>query len=214
MSFLYDECPAAEKAGLDLHLQQCKECRTAVDALRATLGDLDLDQATLALPRRQASPRFRWQSTTAWAAAASVLLVAGFAAGRLGTVSRTEFQRDLAATREQLTEEIRGRYSEDLKTLAAAAVSATTQQNREALREMRTEFVEARATVQRQLLTALDRMEIQRVQDYRQLSGGLVRLARETGNGFRQAEEQFNTLATVTPAGISIPNSNSKENTP
>jgi outer membrane protein TolC len=80
------------------------------------------------------------------------------------------------------------------------------------LREIRNEFVEARATDQRQLLTALDRMEVQRVQDYRQLSGGLVRLARVTGSGFRQAEEQFNSLASYTPD--STPVTDLKENKP
>lgn len=212
MSYLYDESNAAERADLEAHLAVCGKCRDEVAQCRRTMGLLDLDEATLALPRRHARTQFRWQPVLAWSAAAAVVLCTGFLAGRQGTVSRAEFRSELAAAREQIAEEVRGHYSDDLKALAAAAVSATTQQNREALREIRNEFVEARATDQRQLLTALDRMEVQRVQDYRQLSGGLVRLARVTGSGFRQAEEQFNSLASYTPD--STPVTDLKENKP
>lgn len=208
ITYLYDEAPASERPSLERHLRECPDCRRHVEGQRNAMGLLDLDTATLAVPSRDAGLFRTWRPRLAWAAAASVMLCAGFLAGRAGRVSRQELRQELETVRTEL----RDRYNEDLKTLAAATVSATTQQNRQALRELRDEFVEARAQDQRQLLTVLDRMEVQRVQDYRNLSGGLVRLARETGNGFRQAEDQFNTLAsTFTPTE---PNPTSKENQP
>ncbi len=211
MSYVYDETDSKERAELDAHLHECATCREAVANWRGTMSRLDEDQATLALPPRRARTTFRWQPVVRWALAACVVVCAGFAAGRYGTTSEERFRAELANAREQMADEIRARYAEDLKTIVDAAVTATTLQNQEALASIKQEFVDARATDQRQLLTVLDRMELQRTEDYRRLSGGLVRLARQTGDGFKQAEEQLNTLASYMPEPAS-PQQDSKEN--
>ena len=210
ITFLYNEAGPAEKADLQAHLHVCTECRGQVEQLRRTMGLLDLDTATLAVPRTQSVFGRQWRPRLAMAAAAAVLLCAGFLAGRSGRVSRGQLQAELAAVESRIRDETRERHARDLETIAAATVAATTRQNEKSLRELRDEFVEARALDQHQLLTVLDRMELQRVQDYRSLSGGLVRLARETGNGFRQAEDQFNTIASLDsdPVSPAISNEN------
>lgn len=199
MSYLYDEADSKERAELDAHLRECAACRQEVANWRGTMSRLDEDQATLALPPRGSRTNFRWQPVLRWALAACVVMCAGFAAGRYGMTSQEQLRAEMANAREQMADEIRARYAEDLKTIVDAAVNATTLQNQDALSTIKQEFVEARATDQRQLLTVLDRMELQRTEDYRRLSGGLVRLARQTGDGFKQAEEQFNTLASYMP---------------
>lgn len=211
MSYVYDETDSRERAELDAHLHECATCREAVANWRGTMSRLDEDHATLALPPRRARTGFRWQPVVRWALTACVVVCAGFAAGRYGTTSQEQFRTELATAREQMADEIRARYAEDLKTIVDAAVTATTLQNQEALASIKQEFVDARATDQRQLLTVLDRMELQRTEDYRRLSGGLVRLARQTGDGFKQAEEQLNTLASYMPEPAN-PQQDSKEN--
>ena len=67
MSYLYDESTAAERADLEAHLAVCGKCGDEVAQCRRTMGLLDLDEATLALPRRHARTRFRWQPVLAWA---------------------------------------------------------------------------------------------------------------------------------------------------
>ena len=210
ITFLYDEAGPAERNDLEAHLHVCTQCRGQVDQVRKTMGLLDLDTATLAVPRREVGFGRTWRPRVAWAAAAAVLLCAGFLAGRAGRVSRGQLREELAAVESRIRDETRERHARDLETIAAATVAATTRQNEKSLRALRDEFVEARARDQRQLLTVLDRMELQRVQDYRSLSGGLVRLARETGNGFRQAEDQFNTIASLdsNPVSPAISNEN------
>jgi hypothetical protein len=200
MSYLYDETDPTLRGELEGHLNTCAQCRDQVAGWRGSMSMLDEDTATLVtLSRRRTSSA--WQPVARWAVAASVVLALGFWAGRTTGLSRADLNQELSAARSRISTELRAQYQEDLKTLAAATVAATTKQTVETLSDVRDQFINARAEDRRELLLALDRMEIQRAEDYRNLRGGLVRLARQTGSGFEQTENQLSLLTSVVNDG-------------
>ena len=199
MSYLYGELPGAAREECETHLPVCPACRSSVELWRSTMATLDADHATLALPRRKvAAPR--WQPALKWALAASVVLGAGFLAGRAGAPGRDEVKREVAATKEQISAELRDRYQEDLKALATATVASTSAENRQFLADFTRQFNTARADERRDFLKAMQAYEDRHVMDYAELRSGLTQLARKTGSGFRQAESQLNLLANSLPA--------------
>ncbi len=200
MSFLYGELAPSARREADRHLRECPECRQRVEQWRATMGLLDADHATLALPARRERTWFAVPAVR-WALAASVVLFAGFAAGRVTGVSREEVARQIAAARAEIATDLRQRHEDDLKAMAAATVAATTEQNRQFLAEFGRQFNAARSEERRDWIAALDALNRQHSDDLAEVKSGLNALARKTGAGFQQAESQLNLLASYLPAG-------------
>src|SRR5512140_11382 len=115
VSYLYDECDAAERARVDAHLATCAECRAEVAEFRKVRAQLagwtPPDRAlgfTIfnATPATAAPTRPTWRSARVWMpaglAAAAVLLLASAAAianldvryGKDGLVVRTGWNHD------------------------------------------------------------------------------------------------------------------------
>ena len=199
MSHLYGELPPAERQECEAHLGACPECQRSVELWRTTLATLDTDQATLVLPPRKSSSGAAWQLTLRWALAASVVLGAGFLAGRLSGPSRDEVRLEVAAARQQLSTELRARYQEDLKTLAAATVDSSMAENRRFFEDLTRQLSTAHNDERREFLKAMQGYEDRHVMDYAELRGALGQLAQRTGNGFRQTESQLNLLAGSLP---------------
>jgi len=197
MSYLYGELSPPARRTADIHLRDCAECRDRVDRCRATMGLLDTDQATLALPRRS-QPAPAWQPALRWALAASVVLMAGFLAGRTSGPSSADVER-------RLTAELRAQYQDDLKAIAAATVSATAAQNQAFLAKFSREFAAGQLAERRDWLTALESLNQQHALDIAALREGLNVLALRTGAGFQQAESQLNLLATYLPTDSNTP---------
>src|SRR5438105_8013378 len=86
VEFLYGEVTSHERSQLEMHLANCRTCRAQVDDWRITMRKLDGCSAPSASRRAEASRPF------AWAAAAAVILAAGFAFGRINTVSAHRFE--------------------------------------------------------------------------------------------------------------------------
>ncbi len=200
MSYLYGELSPAARHEADRHLQGCAECRQRVEQWRGTMDLLDADHATLALPRRKERTVFAG-TVVRWAMAASVVLLAGFVVGRATGLNRADVERQIAASREQITAELRQRHEEDLKAMAAATVAATAEQNRNFLTEFSRQFNAARSEERRDWIAALDSLNRQHADDLAAVRTGLAALARKTGAGFQQAELQLNLLASYLPAG-------------
>lgn len=198
MGYLYGELSPTDRREADRHLSGCPECRQRVAHWQATMGLLDTDHATLALPSRRQRTVF---STAAvrWAVAASVVLLAGFALGRATGLSKADVERQIAASRDQITAELRQRHEQDLKAMAAATVAATSEQNRNFLAQFSRQFNDARSEERRDWIAALDTMNRQHVEELAAVKTGLNVLARKTGAGFQQAESQLNLLASYLP---------------
>jgi hypothetical protein len=111
------EAAPEQAADIARHLAGCAECRVRVEAWRAVQRQL----ATWNLPetsRTQAAPTrsSRFRSTMRWAAAAAVLLLAGFGAARLTTPTS---HPDTEAWRARMARELREELRSELKQFSA-----------------------------------------------------------------------------------------------
>ena len=89
MSYLYDEIESEPRASLEQHLAGCAECRAQLAEWRRTASHLD----AYAIAPMHARPAARpWARPALAAAAAVLLLFAGFAFGRSGGVSPAELE--------------------------------------------------------------------------------------------------------------------------
>jgi anti-sigma factor RsiW len=205
MAYLYAELPPTAREDCEAHLRTCPACRVSVENWRATMGALNTDHATLALPRRRPAAA-RWQPALRWALAASVVLGAGFLAGRATGPSRADLKKEVAAAREQLSAELAQRHDADLQSVTVATVATTAAENHKFLADFTRQLNQARTAERRDLLGALQAYEDRRVMDYTELRDGINQLARKTGTGFRQAESQLNLLANYLPSDASSSN--------
>jgi anti-sigma factor RsiW len=202
VEYLYGELSAAAEGDCRRHLESCPQCRARVEEWKATQRLLDADRATLA-PHSNTSPGRRVAfSLTAlpWAAAIAVLLGLGFIGGRLSGASRRELQAELVRTRDELRAEFQTQQAEALRTTAAAAAAANSEETRRFLNAFAGQLQTARIADRRDFLQAIRALDEQHQVDLGVLRSDLGQLARTTGSGFRQAESQFNLIASQLPA--------------
>lgn len=195
IEYVYDELPPAARADAEAHCQVCPQCQKTVQNLRSTLTRLDQDKASLVVPRRR-STGWAPPPILRWAMAASVVLCAGFLAGRSSRPSREDLQREVAAVRQEL----QAQFREELKTASAVSVAASTDENRRLLTEFARELQAGRSADRKDLLSALEALDQRRALDTEALRAGLLTLARQTGTGFQQTDSQLNLLASYLPA--------------
>jgi len=105
MAHLYGETPAARRAALDSHLQQCASCAARVQDWRSGMASLDQWELPSAPRNPVARPFLRW------AAAAAVILVLGFVCGRFSAgntrAAQAALQKDFEFRLAQAREELR-----------------------------------------------------------------------------------------------------------
>ena len=77
--YLYGEAPAIARQALKAHLKECPQCRDEVETWKRSLHRLDAWK----VPRGRRSWSLRWAPSFRWAAAASLVLLAGACLGRV-----------------------------------------------------------------------------------------------------------------------------------
>ncbi len=131
VSYLYDECDAAERARVEAHLATCAECRAEVADFRSVRARLagwappdrelgftiSAHPATTAAPGEEGADRRTWRSARLWMpaglAAAAVLLLASAAAianldvryGKDGLVVRTGWRHEVPQSNSQVVKQ-------------------------------------------------------------------------------------------------------------
>lgn len=183
MDWLYGELSGDEKAALAAHLETCAVCRSEVDQWRGTMKTLDQYN----LPRHRAPAR-QPRRILKWAAAAAILLCAGFGLGRLTSAGH-------AAFRASLKSEIRAELLADLN-----------RQQQQALEDYAKTAAEERNAENKALLAAMARLEADRVADYAALRKDLETMAVLTEDTFRKEHDQLVTLASFAQTEINQPN--------
>jgi anti-sigma factor RsiW len=163
MSYLYDELEPEPRHTLEHHLAECASCRAHLAEWRSTTRQLDAYEIA---PARisQAQPQ-RWTRPALAAAAAVVVLFAGFALGRSSGVSRAELES--------------AKQDVEVKALAAGRTEA------------RRQLQQFAADVGKRL----DTLQAQQSSDYASLRKELETVAVLTEAGFRQTENRFVALA-------------------
>jgi len=172
MSYLYDELESEPRRALACHFEECAPCRAHLAEWRSTTRQLD---AYAVAPVQ--SPQWkqqRWARPAFAAAAAAVVLFAGFALGRSSGVSRAELES--------------AKQDVEAKALAAGRTEAQRQ-----LQQFASDVGKR-----------LDTLQAQQSSDYASLRKELETVAVLTEAGFRQTENRFVALAdlptTVPPA--------------
>ena len=202
MSHLYDELSTEEHDRLAAHLAVCPDCEARVVEWRAARKDLDAWQ----LPAKRARI-VRARPLIKWAAAAAIVLAAGFGVGRI-TSAAADAEKVRAAIepeiRQRLHRELAQVFRAELEKTASTTLAASTEQTRQLLAEF-AKMVEAKRTEDNQAInTALDRLESRRMADYVSLKKDLDTVAVLTDASLRRAQQQLVQLADYTqPANSS-----------
>jgi hypothetical protein len=191
MSYLYDESPAASQESLRAHLKDCAACRAQIEIWQGAARQMNEWQ----VPRRRKVshvPTFaRWAAAAAIAGLAIVgatnILATKREVKQLRTEVQAQAQRELNAALVQVTEQASKSASVEAQTLIAAIVQ---------------QLEEKRISDQQTMLTALQKLNTQRLTDYAKLRKELETVALFSEVGWQHAENQISSLA-YTPASFS-----------
>lgn len=167
MSYLYEELSPELSRALEQHLADCAECQASFAEWRGTQRQLDAYAAAL-LPRphHTHSP---WTRPALAAAAVVLVLLAGFALGRLGRISSAELDARERESRAQI-------------------LAATQAEARHQFEQLATEMA-----------NRVDALQGQHTRDYGALRKELETVAVLTEAGFRQTENRFVALTDNSP---------------
>jgi anti-sigma factor ChrR (cupin superfamily) len=208
MAYLYGESSPAGRAGLTEHLSQCAECAARMTEWRATRTSLDGWQleSWASKPRALRSRIPRVQPALTWAAAAAIVLAAGFGLGRMASAAsgveqaRAELRQEFAQLRSQQAELLHA----ELSKAATDTLVASGEQTRALLADYATALELKLGDDQDAIYSALNKLDTQRLADYVGLKKDLDTVAVLTDAGLRHTQQELIQLADATqPANIS-----------
>jgi hypothetical protein len=186
MAFLYGELDRERQRTLATHLERCEPCSAQVEGWRFSMASLDQWPA----PARR-EVRRAWEPMLKWAAAAAILLIAGFALGRQTGASRS----DLAALKSSVAQ-LRTESAAARSNIVVASVSAANADTLRLLAEY-SRVQDEQRTADRQSLTLVLAAIDARVAKMR---SDLETVAFNTETGFQVADENLTRVASLTLA--------------
>ena len=189
--FLFGEATLETKKLLSAHLKGCPECAAELDAWRRSLGRLEKWELPSRSPHRAPvlAPVFRW------AAAAAVVICAGFIAGRL-TSAPGITQADLRAAVQAAVENATAQTADAVASLETRIARVSEVQSRQLLEAFSQVFDQAREQDRASLLAVLDRVEREHLADYVALRSDLETVASAADKEIRDARRSILQLAT------------------
>ena len=195
MSYLYGELSAGERGMLAAHLRTCPDCAAKIGDWQSAQNQLD---AWLVPAKRRriafALPLLKW------AAAAAILLSAGFSAGRF-TTATVGVEKVRAALEPELRREFAQMLRAELDKSASATLAATAGQTKALLADYAGAAEAARAADQQAYDAALNKLVLQHDADFVLLKKDLDTVAVNTDAGLRRTEQQVIQLADSTQPG-------------
>ena len=186
MAFLYGELDRERQKSLEQHLQRCEPCSALVEEWRASMASLDQWPATTS---RQ--PRREWAPILKLAAAAAIVLLFGFTAGRLTGASRSEL-RELRNSLAQLQNENFATRS----NIVIASVSAANANTLRLLADYSRAQDEQRTADRQSLTLVLAAMDARLAK----MRSDLETVAFNTETGFEVTDENLTRVASLTLA--------------
>jgi len=196
MSYLYDELSAGEHGRLAAHLAVCPDCEARVIEWRVARKDLDAWK----LPAKRARV-VRARPLIKWAAAAAIVLAAGFGVGRI-TSATADAEKVRIAIEPEIRQQLRREFVQLLRDELQKTTSTTLTGSMEQTRQLLGQFanaIEAKRTEDSQAISAaLNKLESQRVADFVSLKKDVDMMAVLTEAGLRRAQQQLVQLADYT----------------
>jgi anti-sigma factor RsiW len=185
-AFLYGELDRERQKSLEQHLERCEPCSAQVEEWRASMASLDQWSATT---KRQASRE--WTPMLKLAAAAVILVLFGFTAGRLTGASRSE----VAELRNSLAQ-LRNENVATRSNIVVASVSAANANAMRLLADYSRSQNEQRTADRQSLTLVLAAMDARLAK----MRSDLETVAFNTETGFQVADENLTRVASLTLA--------------
>jgi len=200
VSWIYGEKTTHSRRELQSHVNECAECRTQVDAWRATTEILNDLPAPVA--------RRRWTPVPLqWAAAAALFVALGIVLGRfafstdeakLRAVLRVDMQQQLATAREELSQEFQRRHDDVVAQVAATAEAKIAFGSQKLAEDFGLALQQARAEDRATYLTALREFGAKHDAEVATLKKGIETVVALADYGFEATEQRFAQLAAST----------------
>ena len=200
VSWIYGEKTTHSRRELQSHVDECAECRTQVDAWRATTEILNDLPAPVA--------RRRWTPVPLqWAAAAALFVALGIVLGRfafstdeakLRAVLRVDMQQQLATAREELSQEFQRRHDDVVAQVAATAEAKIAFGSQKLAEDFGLALQQARAEDRATYLTALREFGAKHDAEVATLKKGIETVVALADYGFEATEQRFAQLAAST----------------
>ena len=184
MAFLYGELGRERQKSLEQHLERCEPCAAQVEEWRASMASLDQWPA-----RTTGRPRREWAPMLKLAAAAAIILLFGFTAGRLTGASRVEVA-ELRNSLAQLQHENVATRS----NIVVASVSAANANTVRLLADYSRALDEQRTADRQSLTLVLAAMDARLAK----MRSDLETVAFNTETGFEVAGENLTRVASLT----------------
>jgi len=227
MAYLYKDLGRKRQAELRKHLRECSQCQADVTAWCGVMKELD----GWRLPERRGVSRARW--AIRWTAAAVLLLVAGYAVGRVTVASPPDVEQlqlaletslepairqnvveqlnhdwrlALAGSYLRLKDELGEQFHRELNAYALHTLAASNAVTNELLTELIDAINTAQAQDRRWVEVAIEQIEWNRLRDKSQFINGLETLAAETGDELLRTRQDFTKLLVYAQPGGTVPN--------
>jgi anti-sigma factor RsiW len=185
MEFLYGELDDRRRRELDAHLASCAECSTQLKEWRSGMAHLDEWELPVPQPVRR-----QWVPALQWAAAAALVLLAGFGLGRRSVSSTAEIST-LKASVAELAAIVQ---HDRLATLSNTVNLATIAANAESMRlldEYSRIQVNQHDADQQSFNLAMQRFDTRLAR----LRSEIETVAVNTESGFQQTRQNLTRLA-------------------
>jgi hypothetical protein len=200
IDWLYGEVPQEKRAAFDVHLASCAKCGDQVAQWKSAMNELDEWQVPA--PARELTVHATHRSNNwKWAAAAAVLLSAGFLVGRVNSATGLSQSQLQAAISQRVDERIRASQAQLMADWAAYNAS-----NRVALAKSITELSatlkDAHDADQQVVLTALKDLDAKWLEAYANLRRELETVAIFTDSRIKDTQQQLVQIATETPGDV------------
>ena len=196
MAYIYGELDAKKGAALKEHLEQCPNCQRDIAVWRGVMAELDAWK----LPKmHRAASRFRQGACAIarWAVAALILIAAGYIAGRASApqaMDKEELRLALERNNIRLKDELRGEFLKELDEYSIKTLAASSAMANQLLAELIQSINAAEYEKRRELVQALWRMELNRLEDDARLGNGVAALAVLTGDELMRTKQDMALL--------------------
>jgi hypothetical protein len=199
VSWIYGEKTTHSRRELQSHVNECAECRTQVDAWRATTEILNDLPAPVA--------RRRTPVPLQWAAAAALFVALGIVLGRfafstdeakLRAALRADMQQQLATAREEMSQEFQRRHDDVVAQVAATAEAKIAFGSQKLAEDFGLALQQARAEDRATYLTALREFGAKHDAEVATLKKGIETVVALADYGFEATEQRFAQLAAST----------------
>jgi hypothetical protein len=203
VSWVYGETSGRAKRELQVHVNECGECRAQVDLWRET-GDA-LEDLPAPAARRGWTPVVA--APLRWAAAAALFVALGIVLGRfafstdegkLRAALHVQMEEQIATAKVQISREFQYRQDESVRQIAAAAEAQMGSNNQKLVEEFTLALQQARVEDRANYLSALRELGAKHDAEVAALKKGIETVVALADYGFEATEQRFAQLAAST----------------